>query len=110
MEAIEMQEGDEIEISQDGVRRFVSFLLNDPTICPRQSVGEIAREARNAKIGTVNEFYEALGKVVHLAREMLALEKIDASIRAADKVLTPRPEPTPRRRKRKASVQADLFN
>jgi hypothetical protein len=82
---------DEIEISPKVVARMVQFILNAPTISPRQGIGEIAREVRNADIGSLHEFYEATAKVIHLAREVLALERIDTSFQAACIALSPKP-------------------
>jgi hypothetical protein len=108
---------DEIEISPQVVARMVQFILNAPTISPRQGIGEIAREARNANIGSKMEFYEATAKIIHLAREMLALERIDASFQAANHALAiPAPaagHPTAPKRRRarkpRRGGQRDLF-
>jgi hypothetical protein len=91
---------DEIEISPQVVARMVQFILNAPTISPKQGIGEIAREARNANIGSKMEFYEGVAKVIHLAREMLMLERIDTSFQAANMALAPKPEGPKRARSR----------
>jgi hypothetical protein len=101
---------DEIEISPQVVARMVHFILNAPTISPKQGMGEIAREARNADIGSLHEFYAGVAKVIHLGREMLALERIDTSFQAANMALAPKPEATKRRRARKRrGGQGELF-
>ena len=87
---------DEIEARREVVGRMVQFILNTTTISPKQGIGEISREVRNADIGSKEEFHEALAKVIHLAREMLALERIDTSFRAAEHALAV-PAPTVRR-------------
>jgi hypothetical protein len=100
---------DEIEINAKCVRRFVHFLLNAPTISPKQDLADVTRECRNADIGSERECYEAFVKVVHLAREMIALEKIDASVNAARHALDQPHSARPAQRRRKASKQRDLF-
>jgi hypothetical protein len=57
----------------------VRFLLDDERVPRTDTLIEIAKSVRSANIGRADEYFTAVAKVIHLAREMVALERADAA-------------------------------
>jgi hypothetical protein len=78
-----MQEADE-KIDHERLSGMVQFLLHSKDIPPDACMIKLSRLACMTGIGNFGEFREALAVIVHLAREMVRLERIDCELSVAD--------------------------
>jgi hypothetical protein len=64
-------------IDQEKVAEVVRFLLHDPTLPPHAGICEMDAAAYRLH-PSVDEYCEALATIVHLVREMIRLDAIEA--------------------------------
>jgi hypothetical protein len=73
-------------IDQEKVAEVVRFLLYDPALPPQAGICEMDAAAYRLH-PSVDEYCEALATIVHLAREMIRMEQIDAEPSHTTKLL-----------------------
>jgi hypothetical protein len=77
----------EAKIRHENVGAIVRFLVHDKRVPRTDILMKIALAVRSAKIGVAEEYFIAVAKVIHLAREMVALERADAAYVAMGRAL-----------------------